>query len=185
MVYASIHIAAIPIKVAHPPAANGLDSIPVNIIIKYAVKPIIIEDSAARGVAFFLLIIAYIIGPNVPAETPEIPIHIKSPKKGGGFKTNNEARTPTTITATRLIINAILSTFSSSTLIIPRFTKTFLNISLAKTVDITTNKPSVVDNAAAKITTATNAANKAGNPQVTYSNNAISAFSIPGTAIRA
>src|SRR5699024_7713372 len=93
---------------------------------------------------FFLLMIAYMIGPNVPAETPEIPIHIKSPKKGGGFKTSNEARTPTTMTATRLIFNAILSTFSSSTLIMPRFTNTFLNISLAKTVDITTNKPSVV-----------------------------------------
>lgn len=60
-----------------------------------------------------------------------------------------------------------------------------MKISFAKTVDITTNKPSVVDSAAAKITTATNAAKIAGNPHSTYSNKAKSAASKPGTATRA
>lgn len=111
----------IPIAVAQPPAASGLDSTPVNTITKYAAIPIIMDPSAARGDAFFLPKTAYIIGPNVPAETPEIPTHIKSAKNGGGLMTRIAAMTPTPNTAIRLIFKAILSAFSSLTLTIPFF----------------------------------------------------------------
>src|SRR5699024_4617686 len=127
----------------------------------------------------------YIIGPSVPADTPEIPIHIKSPMNCGGLSTSNEATTPTARTAYLLIRSEILSTFSSFTFTIPRLTNTFLKISFANTVDITTNRPSVVDKAAANITTATKAASIAGRPQVIYSIKARSTVSISGNAARA
>src|SRR5699024_5643875 len=152
--------------VAHPPAANGLGSIPVNTMTKYVIKPMTIEPSAARGEAFLRPNTAYIIGPSVPADTPEIPIHMRSPKKDGGLMTSKAAATPTPNTATRLMRREIRSAFSSETLTIPFLTNTFLKISLAKTVDMTTNKPSVVDSAAAKITTATNAEEMPGIPKL-------------------
>src|SRR5699024_5406315 len=140
------------------------------------------EPSAACGEAFLLPNIAYINGPSVPADTPEIPTHIKSPKNSGGRKTNNEANIPTTRTAYLLIFRAILSTLSSFTFMILRLTKTLRKMSFAKTVDMTTNNPSVVDKAAAKITTAIKAARNAGSPQVIYSIKARSATSIFGRA---
>src|SRR5699024_12451512 len=151
----------------------------------YVIKPMTIEPSAGCGEPSPRPHTTYTSGPSAPAGTPEIPIPMRSPKKDGGLMTSKAAATPTPNTATRLMRRESRSAFSSETLTIPFLTNTFLKISLAKTVDMTTNKPSVVDSAAAKITTATNAARNAGNPQATYSNKARSAASSPGTATRA
>src|SRR5690606_4159904 len=58
-------------------------------------------------------------------------------------------------------------------------------MSLANTVDITTKRPSVVDKAAARITTPMRAATNAGNPHATYSSKAWSGTSRSGRATRA
>src|SRR5699024_11272840 len=135
MIYSNVHMTAMTTTVAHPPAASRLSSIHVNTMIKENIRPIIIDPSAARGDAFLFPKMAYIIGPSVPADTPEIPIHIRSPMNCGGLSTSNEATTPTARTAYLLIRSEILSTFSSFTFTLHRLTHTFFNISFATIVD--------------------------------------------------
>src|SRR5699024_232430 len=107
-------------------------------------------------------------GPIVPEATPEIPNQRSIPKDSGGLSTITYAIIPTTTTLSLLSRSEYFSVFSGESFIIFLLTRNFLKISFAIIVDITTNKPSVVEIAAAITVIPRKAATTGGKKSSTY-----------------
>src|SRR5699024_2013310 len=87
------NITTMPISVDQAPAPIGAVSSPTKKMMIKLKNPATMEMSATRGDVDLRTNTAYKTGPSVPAETPEIPVHIKLPKKSGGCRTSKHANT--------------------------------------------------------------------------------------------
>src|SRR5699024_7647700 len=144
MIHEAMFIVAMPMNVATAPADIVLDTTPVKYSSRYDPSPQNMDSSAAIAGALLLAYTACSIGAIVPDAMPDMPSQMTSLIYYGDTRTSRNARSPIRGTVNMLILMAIFCDESTLNLTMLRLTSNIMKISLAKTVDMEPNIPSVV-----------------------------------------